>query len=430
MRREIALVFRARTTWIVLALTSLLVGHGWLLALDVYTVSSRSALASTLQLREMDPLLGIVRPTLGALDLSAVFFAPALGAWPLAIEKERGTWVARAVALGSTHRVVVQKLIAGWAGALTLLVPVVVLLALSAIGAGTLDAIETSVALVGEALRLLVFATAGVAAAAWTRSYASALTLGIAFAIVPWAIDAGADFSAIAWLGSAAPWSIDAALEPFTRGVVGAGALSWAIVAIAGASVVAVLGGSFRGIRIPAAVATTAIALVLLRFASSWHRAWDWSEERRSSLPPDVIAGLRAIPAPIALEVALDRDDPRRRQLERDVVAKLWMARPDARLETPLDGTATARSADYGIIRVHVGEARRETRSTSRRELVSLVFDASGWSVPSWDGPSYPGHPIVVEGRRRTFLATFAYGVFPLVFVLVGWRYGRRRVIR
>jgi len=50
LRRELAIVLRARITWAAAALSALLVGHGFVLAVDLFSAGSRSALA-TLALR-------------------------------------------------------------------------------------------------------------------------------------------------------------------------------------------------------------------------------------------------------------------------------------------------------------------------------------------------------------------------------------------
>src|SRR5262249_3662194 len=52
LRRELALVLRARVTWLQAALAALLVGHGFVLAVDLYTAGSRSAATGTLMARE------------------------------------------------------------------------------------------------------------------------------------------------------------------------------------------------------------------------------------------------------------------------------------------------------------------------------------------------------------------------------------------
>ena len=70
LRRELEIVFRARITWWQAALSALLVGHSFVLAVDLFSAASRSALSNQLMSREMDPLMGVVRPTLGGLYLA------------------------------------------------------------------------------------------------------------------------------------------------------------------------------------------------------------------------------------------------------------------------------------------------------------------------------------------------------------------------
>lgn len=436
MRRELAIVFRARATWLALAGAALLVGHGVVLAADVFGASSRSALASALQSREMDPLAGLVRPTLGGTALAIALLVPLVSARPIALEKERGTYAARCVAMASTTRVVLEKSAAGILGALAFVVPPLVLLTVVGMVGAHLDPIETGVALLGEVLRALVVASIATAAAAWTRSLAQAATVAIAVSLGSWAIDAADGFAALAWLGGAAAWSLDARLAPFARGVVSIGSLAWLAVGVVGSLGLAVVGGSYAPPRrrFVASAAIVGVAALSMFAASRVHRAYDWTEQRRASLPPAVVAELRSMPEPIEIEIFLDGDDSRRRQLESDVIPKLTLARPDLVLRTPLDERdrrAVERDEDYGRIVVHAGTGSRETRSTSRREIVTLVLEAGGrGSIPSWDMPPYPGYPAVIQGGRRAALAIVAYIALPLTIVAIGVVLSRRRTSR
>ena len=80
MRRELAIALRARVTWLAAAAAALIVGHGLVLATDLYSAASRSALDNLLMRRELDPLAGIVRPTLGGAQLATTILAPVLAA--------------------------------------------------------------------------------------------------------------------------------------------------------------------------------------------------------------------------------------------------------------------------------------------------------------------------------------------------------------
>jgi hypothetical protein len=437
MRRELAIALRARITWLVAAMSTLLIGHGFVLAVDLYTASSRSALASVLQRREMDPLAGVVRPTLGGLDLAITLFVPLVAARILSVEKERRTFGALCLLEGASERVVLKKLTAALAAALLLFVtPIGLFTAFGAIG-GHLDAIETGLAVAGEALHVVLVVAVSLAAAAWTRTLAQAAAVAVVVSMTSWAIDAADGFAALAWLGGVSTWSIERQLGPFQRGIVSLGSIAWLVLASVGAIGLALIGARFdlSTARRAALVAVTAGGTaLLLSGAASSRRARDWSEQRRASLPPAAVDALRRIDRPIALDVFLDRDDSRRRQLEMDVIAKLYLARPDLVVRTPLDQRETViegqHDVDYGRIIVHVGSSSRETRSTSRREIATLIFEAADVRLPDWSMPPYRGFPFVAEGVRRTVLVVLAYLVMPLGLLTTGALFTRRRSVR
>jgi ABC-type transport system involved in multi-copper enzyme maturation permease subunit len=179
VRRELAISLRARVTWLVAGIGALLVGHGFVLAIDLYSASSRSALSSLLQTREMDPLAGILRPTLGGVELALSLFGPVVAARSFAIEKERRTYGALCLAVGSSTRVVLEKTLASALAAAMLLLPTVLLFTAFRMFGGHVDVLETFVALGGVVLHLALVTAVAVAAAAWTQSFGQAVTLGI-----------------------------------------------------------------------------------------------------------------------------------------------------------------------------------------------------------------------------------------------------------
>jgi hypothetical protein len=432
MRRDLAVTLRAPVTWLVAALAALLVGHGFVLAVDLFSAASRSALGHALMRREMDPLAGIVRPTLGGLFVAAALLLPVLAARGLAVEKERRTFAMRTLEAGGTSPLVRSAYLAALSASGLLLVPVLVLLAAIRALGGHVDLPETAVALLGHALHLAFIAAVSVAAAAWTRTVAQATALALSVSLASWAVDAGEDFAALAWVGGLEPFSIGRRLDAFERGLVHLGALGWFAVAIGGAFALAHVGARFERPRRKALLGAALAAgmLIVLWLAAHVHRAYDWSEERRASLPPAAVAGLRAFEGPIRVEVWFDRDDGRRKQLERDVLAKLRMARPDAAIVTPLDERGAQlgeRDPAYGRVVLRAGGGVRETRSTSRREVTFLLFEAAGLPLPDWSQPAYPGYPWVAEGARRSMLLALAYALLPGLFLGMGWWMTRRK---
>ncbi|HKO94724.1 MAG TPA: hypothetical protein VJU61_26395 [Polyangiaceae bacterium] len=429
MRRELEIALRARSTWLVAAVGALLVGHGFVLALDLYSASSRSALASVLQMEQMDPLAGIVRPTLGGVSLALSVLGPVIAARAVAIEKERRTYGSLCLAVGSSSWVVAQKALASAAACGLLLVAPGLLFAALCAGGGHLDPAETAVALGGEVLHLALVVALGTAAAACTRTFAQAVTLGVVASLTSWAIDAAEGFAALAWLGGASAWSIEHRLLPFQHGVLSLSSVLWLSCASALALAVAMVAGSFAPAskKVGRAVAIIGTGVVTLLSIGPEGRALDLSEQRRASLPPDIVAALRRLAGPISVDVFLDRDDSRRRQLELDVLSRLRLARPDLLIQMPLDeasevaeGQHGGEDAEYGRIVVRAGAATRETRSSSGREIVRVIFEAAAQEMPAWAPLAYPGFPIVVSGALRRGLGLLAYLGLPSCLVLMG----------
>lgn len=432
-RRELAIAFRARVTWVASAVAALVVGHGFVLAVDLYSAASRAALDNTLMRKELDPLAGIVRPTLGGCQLAVAVLVPVVAARLLAVEKERNTFGALALAAGSPGRVATRKVACAVAAAsLSLAAPLTLFVLFAAVG-GHLDVPELGVALTAHVLHVALVATASVAAAAWTRNVAQATTLAVILSLASWAVEAGEGFAALAWLGPLEAASVSRQLAPFETGIVHVGALLWFVSTIATTAAAAWLGVRFdlsARTRTFGGLALVGAAACGVALSTSVQRAHDWTELSRASLPPAAVTELRALDAPIELEVWLDREDSRRRQLERDPLAKLCLARPDIRIVMPLDDSARsplAHDDQYGRIVIRVGAHVRETRSASRRELVTLIFDAIGRPLPDWSQPAYPGYPLVVDGWRRSLVRGFAYLGLPGIFLSIGWLASRRR---
>lgn len=436
LRREFAIAFRARVTWLVFAFAAVLIGHGFVLAVDLYSAASRSALENVLMRRELDPLAGVVRPTFGGAQLAAAMLVPIVAARLLAVEKERNTFGALALALGSPVRVLLWKLAAACLVASVILVAPIALFGLFAVLGGHLDPLEVGIGLFGHLLHLGLVAVISVAAAAWTRTVAQATTLAIIVSLASWALEAGEGFAALAWLGPLEAAAVSRQLAPFEHALLSVGALGWFAAALTGALSLALLGARFDlhactragGVVLIALVATAAIGAT-----TGIHRAYDWTELRRASLPPAAVSELRGIEAPIEIAVWLDREDSRRRQLERDTLSKLQLARPDIRIVTPLDdkdsGDPAVHDDAYGRLVIRVGDQSRETRSTSRREITLLIFEAAGRPLPDWSQPPYPGYPVVIAGGRATLLRSVAYGLLPGAFLVLGFTLTRRRRI-
>jgi ABC-type transport system involved in multi-copper enzyme maturation permease subunit len=427
LRRELALVLRARVTWLQAALAALLVGHGFVLAVDLYSAGSRSAAAGTLMAREFDPLLGIIRPTLGGLYLALSLFGPLVGARALAIEKDRRTLHTLLLQSGSLPRMLARKWLAAMAGVGLPLAGAAALPLLWLSVGGHLKASETAVAFGGYISYAAFVTTAGLAAGAFAHNFAQAAPAALLAIAATFAIDAAEGFSALAWMGGAAAWSPTGYLHTFEEGTFTVSSIGWFIGATGAALVLAGIGCRFdlHGKRRSAAVAA---GLVFLVGACAVGRrlpgAWDVTESRRHSLPPAAAREIATLPGDLKIDANLDREDSRRRQLELDTLAKLRLARPDLRVRWLPDerrAPAGLETGDgYGQLTIRLGDRSVRTSSTSRRELTTLIFELAGRTLPDWTQPEYPGYPLVVEGGRRTTVLAVSYFAIPTLFLLIG----------
>jgi hypothetical protein len=438
LARELAIVLRSPLTWLQASLAALLVGHGFILAIDLYSAGSRSVHSNALMAREFDPLLGIVRPTFGGLYLSLSLLGPIVAARALSIEKERHTLGALLLQTATPARLLCAKFAAAVVGVALQLVAPVLLLGVWHLCGGHLAPAETAVPLLGYALYVALIAAIALMAGAWTETLAQAATLAVLLIVSSWAIDASEGFAALAWLGRALDWSVSTHLSPLEHGTLALGACAWMVLLSVGALVAGWAGVAFDGSRVARAGLLLGVLTATAVACASVQRlqlGFDFTELRRGSLPPAVIGALRELPAPLELEVWLDRDDARRRQLESDALAKLKLARPDLKLRVPLDDRAAPvegeREPGYGRIVVRVGRTSRETYSTSRRELVTLIFEAAGRPLPDFSQHEYPGYPKVLEGRARSVAAFVAYLGLPFTMLMLGWlstRSQRRKI--
>lgn len=433
MRRELAISLGAPLTWWVAALTSFVVGHSFVLAVDLFAAASRSVAGVGTMTRGLDPLLGVVAPTVGAVTFCLTLLGPVVAARMLAVDRERRTLHAVLLRSGSPGRLLLSKWLVAVLGLLLFLAPAALSLVVwEAIG-GHVGAAETAGALLGVLLHVGLLAAWGAAAAAWTRSLSAAVTVTLALSCGSWILDGTAELAVLSWLAPIARLSLSPHLEGLQRGVLLVGDVGWVLVATAASLVV-----GYVGLRVDASPRARALAVVVVLGATAsglgaldqHDGGWDLSESRRASLPKEVTAALRTVDGPIVLDVWMDRDDARRTHVERDALLRLRLAIDDLVVRFPLDDAAdpgtAIRDRDYGLIVVNVGSTRLSTRSTARRELSTLVLEAAGRPVPVWAEEPYAGHGLTLAATARPWVVAFAYLLMPLALAAAGawlrWR--------
>jgi len=435
LRRELAIVFGARLTWLCAAVSALLVGHSFVLAVDLFSAGARSVESGGLMAREFDPLLGIVRPTLGGLYIATALLGPLVASRALGIESERRSLRVLLLQTAAPGRLLLAKYLASLSGVGLFLLALLASLSLWRMVGGHLAVAETGVALAMHAMHLLCIVALACAAAAWTETVAQATALTLCAVLGSWAIDAAEGFAALAWLGPAAEWSLTRHLSAAEHGVLQLADGAWFFAATLGALSLAYIGLRFDWSalrRIGLSLAALAASVAVMRLTAQIPYAFDCTELERASLPPAAVQALRSLRLSLSMTVHLDQDDARRRQLESDVISKLRLARPDLHIRFPLDErqapAAGDRDGGYGRIEVCAGSRCKETYSGSRQELLTLLFEAAGKPLPEWTQLPYPGYPLIIEGSQRAAILWTSYILFPGALVVAGvWGTRRRK---
>jgi hypothetical protein len=432
VRKEARALAASPSTWLLLLVVGLLVGHAFTTAVTLYAEASGIGGGPSALAQGLTPLEGIVVPTFGAYDLVATFLLPVATIRLVVGEKQSGELdltlqgptrfstviAAKGAALGALW---IVSGVAG-AGALALW---------SAIG-GHLFAPETSTVLVGHLLRGFLAMGIGAAAGALSASAASATIVALTITIGTWALDyvAAARGGVIAAIARYTP---SAALRVFEHGelrvsttlILGTLGLTGFVVAF-----VWLREGESIAVRTRRLAAYGIIATVLCAGLSRVRASWDASESRRNSFSRIDETFLRSIQAPLVVTVNLAAEDPRLADLQRGVLAKLERTMRDVRVEfvaTSRSGLFERAGDHYGEVWYRLGsgaDQRAEmSRSTTDAIVLETIYALAGETRPaSANDASYSGYPLA----RRAPAAPWLFFLAWPAIVLSAWWWTRR----
>lgn len=249
----------------------------------------------------------------------------------------------------------------------------------------------------------------------------------LAFVLGAWVLDF-ASAGQGAWMRRLADLSPTAAPRGFEGGLLSMPAVMGMLVATAALVALAVVWLP-PGRPVPRKFALSAAVLAaatILGFATTQARFYaDLSESRRNSFAPGDEAVLRHVDKPLAITIHLSPDDPRLADFERQVLGKLRRLVPrisDTIAETPKSLLTPSGDDRYGLVFYDYGGRHDESRSTSFREVLPLIFALAGVTPERADATDYPGYPLVA-GARPT--APWFYAVLPALLALACWQIRR-----
>jgi ABC-type transport system involved in multi-copper enzyme maturation permease subunit len=424
-------LFASRAYWLMLIIIGLLVGQGFITAVNLYGEASGIGGTAAALAQGLSPLDGILVPTFGAYDLAATLLFPLVAIRLLAAEKESG---ALKLVLQFPQRpatiiaVKVLVLLFGW---ILCWVPAVVALLLWKSYGGHLYAPETFNLLLGHGLRMLISTGVAFVAAALSESAASAAIVTLGFTLGTWALD----FLAAGrggWMQGLAAYTPAAVLRVFEQGqlrlstVINITVLSLACLALAA---VWLHTGRSLGQRL---LGTCAVALVVtgvVALGSTVRHSWDLSEDRRNSFSRADESALKQIQKPLRVRVYLAAEDPRLMDLERNILNKLKRLLPRLDVEyaaTSRAGLFEGAEDHYGEVWYELGEQKTMTLSTTEPIVLEELYKLAGIEAPEHPEESdYSGYPLAA---RPAGAAWIFYGLWPVSVGLAWfWIRGLRR---
>jgi ABC-2 type transport system permease protein len=415
--RELA---ASRAAWLVLAAAGVLTGHAFTTAIDTYAEMSGTGGGPAALRAGLSPLDGIVSPVLSPLWLIATLLLPFVVIRTIVHERTNGAWTLLIQGPATLAELVTAKvlvLLAAWCCAF---LPALVALGLWRGAGNHLDAAETLNVIAGHALFgwLTIGVAAAAAAAASTEAGAAIVTL--TFTIGTWALDfmGAARGGAIAELAAYTPTAV---LRTFERGLM---RLDATLLLVAAGALCILAGACGLDVRLARKTRLARVSLlavlgaVVVLALGRVHTVADVSENRRNSFSRTNELLLGQIRGPVRIDVNLAAQDPRRADLEMNVLSKLKRLMPSADVRyTGGSGTGMfARpGAGYGEIRIDVAGRTERTRSIAEPIVLGTLYHLAGIPEPAGEEDPYPGYPLV---GRPLFVRTLFYVLWPLLILL------------
>jgi len=362
-------------------------------------------------------------------DLIVTLLFPFVAIRLVAAERTSGAWKLMLQSRASVGTMLAAKaaaLLAGWAIAW---IPGLLALTLWKSYGGWIYLPETLNLLAGHALRVVLAMGVAVAAASIANSAASAAIATLGFTVGTWVLEFVAAGRG-GWLQRLANYTPTSALRVFELGLFRLNTVAVTLLlGLAGFTLAAIflrdgMPVRTRALRTALALATFTLALYT---ASLPRAAYDLSENRRNSFPATDEAALRRIRDSLHVTVYLAAEDPRRLDLDRNILTKLDRVLPalDVRYAArSRSGLFEAPGDHYGEIWYALAGRKLMSRSTTERIVLDNLYQLAQLTPPANPESEIPGHPLAA---RPAAAAPLFYAVWPLAVSLAGWLHFRTR---
>ena len=422
--KDVRELLDARAWWVLVAAMGPLVGFAFIGAVRTYAELSGFGGTSDGVGEAFSPLVGIWAPTFSACELAAAFLLPFVAIRLLAGDVQSGALALELQRpLPIWWRVASKTLVLalGW---IVASVPTLIAVTLWISYGGAVHVPELLVVAFGHLVNAALTLALASAAAAATDHPATAAIATLAVTVGTWILNLVAAVQGGVWEW-AAGYTPTAMVAEFQHGLLRADAVAAAgVLVAAGLAVSGVWSRLGRPVarKLAASGVIAVAAVLLLALCGRLTASVDLAENRMNSFRRGDEAALAAITAPIAIEVHLAAEDPRRLDLDRRVIGKLRRVVPAMRVSYVAEtatGLMEQTREHYGEIHYDVGGRRVVSRSTTPEGALEAIYDAAGVEAPpESDADIFRGHPLAVPptGAALTF-----YGVWPAAIAIAAF---------
>ncbi len=413
--KDLLLLRRSVSFYLLLALTSLFVGNSFVLAVDIYSKASVAALKDAAYAKGFEPVLGVFVPSAGAYYLLFSLMLPFVVIPLLNAEKENDALFLVVQAGYSFSEILLVKLVV----AAVVVVASIVIFAPAVffwvVWGGHVAWGELLLLFAGYLLYGFLVSSISLFASSVFASFSASAILALAVILFPWVVDFANDVISSPLFAYLSDFSFSQLLSLFEKGVFSLREVLCFFVFIFGFLFMAYfclrVDLRKRWLWLGLAGLST---LVILQALSFVRVAEDITESRRNSFPVSAERALKRLP-PLRIELYFDPQDSRLQDYKREFLDRLLLVKRDVEVVFPKEEEL---ERNYGIIkyciRLKGGLKCESTYSNSPEEAFQILSKLSGVRI-ELSNP-YPGYPLVVPSVKLKSVKYFYYLLLPSCF--------------
>ena len=417
----------SRAFWVMLLLTGPLVGVSFISAVNTYGELSGANGTGAGVGEAFSPLIGVLGPTFSAYEIVAAFLLPFVAIRMVSADRQTGALkLELQQPMPALARIVIKAavLVAGWVIASA--AALAALLLWKSYG-GFIFWPEIAALVLGHLLNAGLTIALAAAASSLAEHPATAAILTLAFTVGTWVLSFVAAVQGGVW-ERIAGYTPPVMVALFQHGLV-----RFDVVVVALGLIATGLGTAAVWMRIGLSVArrtaeslailgAAGLGLATLMGAASPARAsFDFSENRYNSFSVADEETLERIRKPLSIEIHLAPEDPRRYDLDRNVLSKLRRVLPDLSVHY-VSATSTGlfeqASDHYGEIWYAFDGRKVMSRETGVEGVLENIFALAAVTPPPETGPVFRGHPLATRAEGA---AVFFYVLWPTLISSAGF---------